>query len=104
MVPMELKIEGEDIPSVQEIEKRAKTFSSEYVLIKSIQEGSIIICLDVLSSAFSSIEFFLEVIETLLSVVLQRQHLSDNGSTTHVIISLYFMDQNNGEFCFDNMI
>lgn len=100
MVPLELKIEGEGTPSVQEIEKRTKTFPSEYALIKSIKEGSIIICLDVASSALSSIGLFLEVIENLLSTVLQRKHKYDDGSTSFVIISLDFMDKNNGEFCF----
>lgn len=71
------------------------------MLINSIQEGSIIVCLDVLPSALSSVAFFLEVIENLLTTVLQQKQRSDNGSTSQVIISLDFIDQNNGEFYFE---
>lgn len=99
-VPLELKMEGEDILSVQEIKRRSKTLSSDYMHIKTVKEGSIIICLDVESSAFTSLGFFLELIETLLSTVLQRNHDSNNDSTSCVIISLDFMDTNNGEFWF----
>ncbi|XP_076103133.1 uncharacterized protein LOC143072193 isoform X3 [Mytilus galloprovincialis] len=93
-------MEGEDILSVQEIKRRSKTLSSDYMHIKTVKEGSIIICLDVESSAFTSLGFFLELIETLLSTVLQRNHDSNNDSTSCVIISLDFMDTNNESLVF----
>lgn len=102
-VPLKLKIVGEDIYPVQEIEKRTKELTLRYMHIKSVQEGSIIICLDVPSSALHSLGYFFEDIETLLSTVLRRQHNSYNGSTSNVIISLEFMDQKNGKFCLQFM-
>lgn len=99
IVPLKLKIVGEDIPSVQQIEKRTKELQTKYLHIKSIQEGSIIICLNVPSLALHSLGCFFEDIETLLSTILRRKHNTYNGRTSNVIISLEFMDQKNGKFC-----
>lgn len=95
---MKIKIEGDGIPSVEEIEERKPDLTTEVVCIKSVTKGSLIICVDVSSSAFHHVGIFLEVIDTLVSGILQRRYKDCNGHTTDVIIFLDFMDTNNGMF------
>lgn len=97
-VSLKLKIEGENIPSAEDTETIIHGFTTDGVRIQYVKEGSIIIGLDVSPSALNDVGRFLEKIDILVSSILNRDHKHANGRTSDVIVSLDFMDKNNGKF------
>lgn len=95
---MELIIEGENIPSAEDTETIIRGLPMDDVRKQYVKEGSIIIGLDVSPSALNDVGRFLEKIDILVSSILQRNHKPANGRTTDVIVSIDFMDKNNGKF------
>lgn len=99
---LELKIEGSNIPLVEEIKKRTNDLSSNDMQMASVQEGSIIVGLKVSASAFHTVEKFIGKIDTLLSNLLQMYQHYGNGHTSSIVASLNFMDEQNGKFMLSN--
>lgn len=97
-VSLELIIEGKNIPSAEDTETIIQGLSTDDMRIQYVKEGSIIIGVDVSPSALNNVGRFLEKIDILVSRILQRNHKSANRRTTDVIVSIDFMDQNNGKF------
>ncbi|XP_071140066.1 uncharacterized protein [Mytilus edulis] len=94
-VPLELRIEGENIPLVEEIKKRTDNLSSDDMQITFAKEGSVIIGLKVSPSALYTVGHFLGIIDTLLSKLLQMNEHYGNGYTTRIVVSVNFMDEQN---------
>lgn len=97
-VSLQLIIEGENIPSAEDTETIIHGLPTDGVRTQYVREGSIIIGLDVSPSALNDVGRFLEKIDILVSSILQRDHKHANGGTTDVIVSIDFMDKNNGKF------
>lgn len=97
---LELKIEGSNIPLVEEIKKRTNDLSSDNMRVMSVKEGSIIIGLKVSASALHTVGKFIGKIDTLLSKLLQMYPHYGNGHTSPIVASLNFMDEQNGKFMF----
>ncbi|CAG2233584.1 unnamed protein product [Mytilus edulis] len=98
--PLELRIEGESIPLVEEIRKRTDNLSSDDMQITFAKEGSVIIGLKVSPSALYTVGNFLGIIDTLLSKILQMIENYGNGHTTRIVVSVNFMDEQNGKCLF----
>ncbi|CAC5369364.1 unnamed protein product [Mytilus coruscus] len=94
-VPLEFRIEGDNIPLVEEIKKRTNDLSSDDMRITFAKEGSIIIGLMVSPSALYTVGNFLGMIDTLLSKLLQMYPHYGNGHTTRIVASVNFMDEQN---------
>lgn len=92
-----MKIEGSNIPLVEEIKKRTHDLSSDDMRITSVKEGSIIIGLKVFPSSLYTVGKFLGMIDTLLSKLLQMYPHYGNGHKTRIVASVNFMDENNGK-------
>lgn len=97
---MELRIEGESIPLVEEIKKRTDNLSSGDMQVTFAKEGSVIIGLKVSPSALYTVGNFLGIIDTLLSKILQMNENYGNGHTTRIVVSVNFMDEQNGKCLF----
>lgn len=91
---------GENIPSDMKIKESTDVWTSKDMSIKFVKKGSIIIGLDVSPTALTNVGHFLEVIDSLLSSVLQCQHKDGDGRNAHVYVSIDFMDSNNGKVLF----
>lgn len=99
-VHVELRMTGENIPSVTTIKESTDVWTSEDMSIKFVKKGSIIIGLDVSPTALTNVGHFLEIIDSLLSSVLQCQDNDGDGRNAHVYVSIDFMDSNNGKVLF----
>lgn len=93
-----MKIQGNNIPLVEEIKKHTNDLSSDDMRIAYVKEGSIIIGLRVSSSALHTVGKFIRKIDTLLSKLLQLYPHYENGHTSCIVASLKFMDEQNGKF------
>lgn len=99
-IPLELRIDGDDVPSVQEINERHPTVTTHEMHINFVKKGSIIIGLNVQHSAFNDVGHFIELIDSFLSGLLQRHIQNRNKNSSYVIVSLDFLDRNNGRYLY----
>lgn len=93
---MKLTINGENIPSVEEIRQCRHNCTTPEVQLTSVKEGSIIIGLDVSFSAFKNVGYFIEIVDNLVSNLLKRQN--ETKGSSYLVVSLDFLDKNNGKF------
>lgn len=99
-VPMELRIEGDVIPSVEEAKKHIKDLSNDEIQITYVRTGSIIFGLNVSTTAIHTVGQCIGMINTLFSKILQMYPHYGNGHTSRTVASLIFMDEQNGKFWF----
>lgn len=97
---MELRIGGDDIPSVEEVKKHMKDWSNDDIQITYVEEGSIIFGLKVSTTAIHTVGKCIGMIDTLFSKILQIYPHYENGHTPRIVASLNFMDEQNGKFWF----
>lgn len=89
-LPLKLRLSGEEIPSVKEM--KPDDFTNGDIHINYIEEGSIVIGLDVSPSALKSVGYFLNVIETLILGLLKKCSTYVNRRKhVPVIISMEFI-------------
>ncbi|CAG2202970.1 unnamed protein product [Mytilus edulis] len=91
-VSLKLKMEGQNIPSVKNIEDLIQDTTTDDVRIVYANDGSILIGLEVSPSVFLKIGVFLDRIDKLLSSLLQRYPNYGNGQTSRVIVFVDFTD------------
>lgn len=99
-IPLEVRIYGENVQSVEEINEGQIPLPTHEMHINFVKKGSIIIGLNVQHSAFNDVGHFIELIDTLLSGLLQRHLQNKNENSSYVIVSLDFLDRNNGRFLY----
>lgn len=90
---MKIRIAGHGIPSANAI--KIGDFGNGDLCMKSVEEGSILIGLEVLPSALKSVGYFLGLIDDLVYSLLNKRTAAVNN-TKHVIISMDFIDFNYG--------
>lgn len=97
---MVLSLHGRNIPSVLECRERLQHVRTPEVQITFVKKGSIIIGLDVAPTALHNVGHFIAIIDTLVSIVLQGHIQSENEHSSYVVVSLDFLDRNNGKCLF----
>lgn len=97
---MVLSLHGRNIPSVVECRERLQNVRTPEVHITFVEEGSIIIGLDVAPLAFHNVGEFVAIIDTLVSTILQGNIQKKNEPSSYVVVSLDFLDRDNGKCLF----
>lgn len=85
-VPLKVRISGDIVPSANHV--IPADFSNEDLCVNSFEEGSLIINLDVSHSAIRNVGYFLNIIDMLLSALLQRRPAPKKDSSNYVIVSM----------------
>lgn len=75
---MELKIEGNNLPCKTEVETQLDQYNNKDISQTSVKDGSIIICLEMFSSAFQNFGYFLAVIDGVLQHIFQARSATDD--------------------------
>lgn len=96
--PLVVKIEGENIPSVNELELRYQNLTTDDLCITFVKEGSIVVGLELAPSALHTVGYFLGLIDSLVSSLLQSHPKFVNGCISHVIVSVDFREMKYGKF------
>lgn len=96
---MELIIEGDNLPSAQVVTNQIEDLTTTDVGITFAKDGSLVIGLDVSPSALYNVGKFLEILDNLLSSLLQMHPKYGNGHTSHIVVFVNFEEISNGK-CF----
>lgn len=97
---MVLSLYGKNIPTVKECRERIQNIRTPEVHITFVKEGYIIIGLDVAPPAFHNVGHFIAIIDTLVSILLQGYIQKRNEHSSYVVVSLDFLDRDNGKCLF----
>lgn len=86
-----LKIEGDQLPSTENIKHHIENYNNEDVSVKSVQEGCLMITLEMFSSAFQNFGHFLAVIDKLLQNIFPAKTVpvDKSGKLINISVKLF---------------
>lgn len=86
--PMILQIKGNSLPGKNEIEEKIGHYNNNDMHVTSVESGSIIIRLQMFSSAFQSLGYVLIAIDKLLQQAFSARPISEDNIVVCIILSM----------------
>lgn len=85
---MIFQIKGNNIPGKNEIEEKIGNYKNNDMHVTSVESGSIIIRLQMSSSAFQSFEYVLTAIDKLLQQAFSSRPVTEDDIVVCIILSV----------------
>ncbi|CAG2256947.1 unnamed protein product [Mytilus edulis] len=83
-----IKIEGDQLPSTTDIKNHIEHYNTGDVCVKSVEDGCLMITLEMFSSAFENFGYFLAVIDKLLQHIFPAKAVSVDKNFKAINISV----------------